>query len=283
MNKGRKTCDVLKAIRAKIAEANGIDYEYTECTFEGECLGTCPKCQSEVESIERQLLLKSCAGESVKLKGVASDILDNRKELLNLNYEAPKDTLPILIIEGMDDKIEYSDSNQFLSVKGEIDDILSDFALNNPDCEIERTTIPVSDNCQSEIEEYLVKNQEIKYAPVIILMVNSESKVETLLEIKELMESSFYKMAMKVAFKTDANTALYDRICSFTGSQEAVWSYSQVQELLKVLRVIRLHRFSDDYLTGDIIANPNDHVTSGLPLIGDIQSSEYNDGYDEWD
>lgn len=40
MRKGKITCKVLKNIRQKIADANGIRYQPAECHFEGDCTGT---------------------------------------------------------------------------------------------------------------------------------------------------------------------------------------------------------------------------------------------------
>ena len=45
---GKEKCKLLKAIRREIAETNGIVYLTSECTFEGECKGTCPKCDAEI-------------------------------------------------------------------------------------------------------------------------------------------------------------------------------------------------------------------------------------------
>ena len=43
MNKGKSTCKVLKDIRQKIANENGISYAPKECHYKGECKGTCPR------------------------------------------------------------------------------------------------------------------------------------------------------------------------------------------------------------------------------------------------
>ena len=48
MNKGKSTCKVLKDIRQKIADVNGIRYVPKECNFKGECKGTCPACEAEI-------------------------------------------------------------------------------------------------------------------------------------------------------------------------------------------------------------------------------------------
>ncbi|MEE0996762.1 MAG: OmpA family protein [Paludibacteraceae bacterium] len=72
MNRGKKTCEVLKSVRKQIAEANGIPYTPAECSFEGECAGTCPNCERERQYIEAQLSKKQKAGNALKIIGVAA-------------------------------------------------------------------------------------------------------------------------------------------------------------------------------------------------------------------
>ena len=45
-------------------------FSYWKCTFEGECLGTCPKCEAELEYLENELIKKQDAGEKIKLKNI---------------------------------------------------------------------------------------------------------------------------------------------------------------------------------------------------------------------
>lgn len=63
----RERCDYLKKIRQKIADRLGIDLHQTECTYEGECDGTCPKCQQE-EDILNEALNGTSVSPSVKVK-----------------------------------------------------------------------------------------------------------------------------------------------------------------------------------------------------------------------
>ena len=42
----------------QVAKANDIKYAPTECHHEGDCAGTCPKCESEVRWLEQQLQLR---------------------------------------------------------------------------------------------------------------------------------------------------------------------------------------------------------------------------------
>lgn len=64
MNKGRAKCDRLKKIRKAVADKLNVDLHQSECTFEGNCRGTCPKCKQEEEILNRELL-KRAAGLGV--------------------------------------------------------------------------------------------------------------------------------------------------------------------------------------------------------------------------
>ena len=64
MNKGRAKCDRLKKIRRAVADKLHVDLHQSECTFEGNCRGTCPKCRQEEEILNRELL-KRAAGLGV--------------------------------------------------------------------------------------------------------------------------------------------------------------------------------------------------------------------------
>ena len=71
MKRGKYVCKTLKEIRKQVADANGIDYEPTECTHEGDCAGTCPRCEQEVRYIERQLNIRRALGKAVSVAGVS--------------------------------------------------------------------------------------------------------------------------------------------------------------------------------------------------------------------
>ena len=71
MKRGKQVCKTLKQIRKQVADANEIQYEPTECHYEGDCLGTCPKCEQEVRYIERHLNIRRALGKAVSVAGVA--------------------------------------------------------------------------------------------------------------------------------------------------------------------------------------------------------------------
>ena len=71
MNQGKSTCKVLKEVRRKIADANGILLEERECTHKGDCAGTCPYCEAEVRYLERELSKRKSLGKAVAVAGIA--------------------------------------------------------------------------------------------------------------------------------------------------------------------------------------------------------------------
>ncbi|MBQ9032280.1 MAG: hypothetical protein IJ106_12645 [Parasporobacterium sp.] len=69
---GKDKCRILKDIRKSIAEQNDIEWVVSECTHKGNCKGTCPKCESEVRQLERELSLRRRLGKAVALTGVSA-------------------------------------------------------------------------------------------------------------------------------------------------------------------------------------------------------------------
>lgn len=68
--KEKEKCDLLNGLRQKIADENNIDFHIEKCTFEGEWLGTCPKCEAELEYLENELIKKHESGEKTNIKNI---------------------------------------------------------------------------------------------------------------------------------------------------------------------------------------------------------------------
>lgn len=69
---GRKKCKILKEIRQKIADENDIPYVTHECRFQGECSGTCPRCESELRYLEKQLEARAAAGKRIAIAALCA-------------------------------------------------------------------------------------------------------------------------------------------------------------------------------------------------------------------
>lgn len=69
--KGKAKCKALKEIRRQIAETNDIPYAVSQCTYQGDCKGTCPKCEAELKYLERELAIRQSLGKAVAVTGIS--------------------------------------------------------------------------------------------------------------------------------------------------------------------------------------------------------------------
>lgn len=105
--KGKQICSYLKSVRREVAAANGIDLEIPECTFEGECPGTCPRCESEVRQLESELSRRKSLSQRVAVVGVAAGLALSGMSVASAQT------------------VDTSDSTQYEDMVGEIDDFVS--------------------------------------------------------------------------------------------------------------------------------------------------------------
>ena len=76
---GKEKCEMLKAIRKKIAEVNSIEYSTEPCNNEGDCPGFCPQCDLEAANLLDNLKKKEAEGLQIQ---VDTDILENFETLV---------------------------------------------------------------------------------------------------------------------------------------------------------------------------------------------------------
>ena len=74
MNKHKKKCNELKKIRKILADKLGLDLHQKECTFDGDCKGTCPKCEAEEKALNKAIKTK---GIRFQPRGDLDDIDEN--------------------------------------------------------------------------------------------------------------------------------------------------------------------------------------------------------------
>lgn len=72
---GKEKCEALKSIRQQIAQANGIAYSPHPCTHQGDCPGTCPACEAEVQYLEREIIRKHGGWTMAKGASAAAGIV----------------------------------------------------------------------------------------------------------------------------------------------------------------------------------------------------------------
>ena len=67
-----------------MADKLGIDLQQTECTYKGECSGTCPKCKQEEEKLNKALLTKTLAVASISLALTGCSISNSDNDIAGL-------------------------------------------------------------------------------------------------------------------------------------------------------------------------------------------------------
>ncbi len=72
--RGKEKCKALKEIRRQIAEENDIPFVVSQCTHQGDCKGTCPKCESELRYLERELAIRQGLGKAVAVVGISASV-----------------------------------------------------------------------------------------------------------------------------------------------------------------------------------------------------------------
>ena len=86
---GKDKCNLLGEIRKRIAAQYGLAYQPEECRHEGDCAGTCPKCDTELQDLQRQL----------KEKGIENIELDRqmkeRVDTFNPNGDTGNDLITL--------------------------------------------------------------------------------------------------------------------------------------------------------------------------------------------
>ena len=73
---GKEKCEILKSIRKQIAEANNIVYMEPECHHEGDCHGTCPKCDAQLRYLDAEINRKIAKDEQVTVSGISVEPFD---------------------------------------------------------------------------------------------------------------------------------------------------------------------------------------------------------------
>ena len=94
MKRGKQTCKILKEIRKQIAEENDIDLVISECTYQGDCLGTCPKCEAELRYLERELEKRQRLGKAAMVAGLSVGLLGTSQVALAQQPEEVNNPTP---------------------------------------------------------------------------------------------------------------------------------------------------------------------------------------------
>ena len=120
MTRGKNICKQLKEVRKRIAEENDIPLEIEECTFKGECRGTCPRCEAEVRYLENALADRLRLGKVATVAGLALGLATTAQAQAPQTAAAPE--VPPVVKEA----VHVADS---VTIKGMVVDSKTDEPL----------------------------------------------------------------------------------------------------------------------------------------------------------
>jgi len=69
---GKNKCKILKEIRRQIAADNDINLVVEECKYQGDCKGTCPRCEAELAYLEKELANRKKLGKAIAITATAA-------------------------------------------------------------------------------------------------------------------------------------------------------------------------------------------------------------------
>ena len=158
MAKGKQTCKILKEIRKQIAVENDIELVVSECTYQGDCLGTCPKCEAEVRYLERELEKRQRMGKAAVFDGMS---LGTLFAATSCNHPVPE---PLA-----GEVMHTPDSTEMPNDSISNDSIPSDAYLLEGD-----VLVPEPDTMKAEKKKATCKNEELLAIPGDVVAVEDE-------------------------------------------------------------------------------------------------------------
>ena len=177
MAKGKQTCKILKEIRKQIAAENDIEFVTSECTYKGDCKGTCPKCEAEVRYLERELEKRQRMGKAAVFAGMS---LGTLFAATSCNHPVPE---PLA-----GEVMHTPDSTEMPNDSISNDSIPSDAYLLEGD-----VMAPVPDTMKAEKKKVTCKNEEPLAIPgdVVVFEEIEGEMPEIFPEVGEVENSDF--------------------------------------------------------------------------------------------
>ena len=166
----KEKCKRLKSIRKKVADVIGVDLHQTECTFEGDCSGTCPKCKKEEQVLNKAIMGGAAMATAVMLSAcgmqeessgsqsteTSADFFGIIKENIYGGYDVPLDGDVVRLpddnnqIEGDVERVP-DEVNQ---IDGDIDSV-EGIGTDNPNC------------YEDDDQELIVLEGDVEYVPEV--------------------------------------------------------------------------------------------------------------------
>lgn len=196
---GKEVCRHLKEIRRGIAKENDIDLEIPECTFKGECRGTCPRCEAEVEYLEREIARRLSLGKAATVAGIAVTLasMTGCQTMPEDNHQPDPEDIPKAQTAQPQDTTDTQaapapSKPRYATPKGDI--------VPPPPPEVELTTMQLTGiiDTRSETPQYSRGEQELY------------EDIRTLLRVPQVAKENSINGSVKVSITVEANDSVSD-------------------------------------------------------------------------
>ena len=167
MTHGKNICNQLKEVRKRIAEENGIPLEIEECTYKGECRGTCPRCEAEVRYLENALADRLRLGKVATVAGLALGLAATTAQATEVMPSVLPD-VPSVVSSN-----KTHTSNSIITLRGTVVDAKTDEPLPFVDIRLLKDRKPLVgmktvERCASNFDgEFIVKVPKGSYTIVV--------------------------------------------------------------------------------------------------------------------
>ena len=140
--RGKEKCRALKEIRGQIARENDIPFAVSQCTYQGECRGTCPKCEAELRYLERELAIRKGLGKAVAVVGISASVFAGLTACSPMDsvqdfFQSPENGSDLEIAGNISEAEPFTEMPD-LNVEGMVEELQGDIApLEETDTDVE--------------------------------------------------------------------------------------------------------------------------------------------------
>ncbi|MCI9323381.1 MAG: hypothetical protein HFH81_09020 [Lachnospiraceae bacterium] len=140
--RGKEKCRALKEIRGQIARENDIPFAVSQCTYQGECRGTCPKCEAELRYLERELAIRKGLGKAVAVVGISASVCAGLTACSPMDsvqdfFQSPENGSDLEIAGNISEAEPFTEMPD-LNVEGMVEELQGDIApLEETDTDVE--------------------------------------------------------------------------------------------------------------------------------------------------
>lgn len=261
----KEKCKKMKSIRKTIADKLGVDLHQRKCTYQGDCKGTCPRCEQEEKTLNKILLKNSAAVAGLAMTAISitgcgsvedltTEHRANDPSVLSTTEKKPDSTEPLDgdILEGdtiADTQETTTETTEILDGVVEIEGLETD-----PDCTVtlttEQNTVTLTTEERLTGDEYIPTTENIEVgttADTTEELIELDGDIAFYYSDEEIINACQKYSKADVAFITENNGDIATvECCLFLNELDPETGESRKETIAQ---------FSVDRTTGDAACN----------------------------